>query len=141
MKLNILITEAESLIKEKSGKDVSLQIIDEKTIQVGYKLKTKVPLLGELSKDVIIDLTIDKLTDETLYLTYAAKGNGMEFVLKGLLAALPTFSKQQLIENDGNNSLIVHLNEIPQIHNALQFIEINTFQFKNDMIIIDFDVK
>ena len=50
MKLQIPLTEATSLVKEKTGQDVALEIINSNTVKLGYKLKVKVPLLGEVSK-------------------------------------------------------------------------------------------
>ena len=69
MTLVVPIQEAISLIKDKSGKDVSLKIVDRNTINVGYTISKNVPFIGNISKGVDVNVTIDKVIDNNLVIT------------------------------------------------------------------------
>lgn len=138
MNLNIPISEAEALIATKTGKSVSLQVIDEKTIRAIYSIKVK--LLGTISK-ISLDLTIDKIIGETLYLSFKTTGIGIDLILKGLLKALPSFCGPKMLENNAPESLIVHLDEIPKVHNTLQNVDITAIKFLDDKAVAEFNMK
>lgn len=137
MELQIPLIEASRLVNAKSGKDIALTVINSKTIQVGYDVKVKVPILGEMSKNVVLDVTIDKLVGEKLHLSYSARGMGMDLILKGLLAVLPT----SCVVADGHNTLILDLSKIESAHKVLSQIEVEDIMFKDECMIADFTVK
>lgn len=131
-------TEAVALVKAKSGKDITLAIVDDKTVSVGYDIKLNMPFVGVLSKTVVLNITVLKIDGDKLYLKYVADGAGIELVLKGMLAALPTFGNSNLIEVQGGNILILHLGEIEQIHRLFQQVQVSDISFKEDSVFVDF---
>lgn len=141
MTLNIPIQEAISLIKEKSGKDVSLKVVDKNTINVGYTISKSVPLIGSISKKVDLNVTIDKVIDNNLYLHYATGLFGGDLILDKLLSALPSFTNSEIVDKDHNGGLIVHLNKIKKIQKFAEQIELKSISFGEDSIISDFIVK
>jgi len=141
MKLQIPLTEACCIVKEKTGQDVTLEIKNNSTIKLGYKLKVKVPFMGEISKTVECDMTIEKIEGETLYLQYAAAGIGIDMILKGIITASPVLSSKQIVEPIDGNRLKVCLGEIEKVHEALEKVTVKEICFVNENVEIDFCLK
>lgn len=60
MTLQIPIQEAISLIREKSGKDIRLMVVDNNTMNVGYEINKKVPIIGNVTKKVDVNVFFTK---------------------------------------------------------------------------------
>lgn len=138
MKLQIPITEACRIVKDKTGQDVNLGIKSNNTINLDYKLKVKVPFLGEVSKTVDCDVTIENVDGEILCLKYATAGIGIDMILKGIIAASPALSSKQIVEPLEGNRLKVNLGEIEKIHETLEKVTVNQICFVNENVEIDF---
>lgn len=65
MVLNVPVNEAVEMIKAKANKPISLRIVNAKTINVGYEVSVKLPLIGNKSKNITIDFIIDKVVTQT----------------------------------------------------------------------------
>ena len=141
MKLQIPITEACRIVKDKTGKDVNLGIKSNDTINLGYKLKVKVPFLGELSKTVDCDVTIENVDNEIIYLKYTTAGIGIDMILKGIIAASPLLSTKLVIETLDRNRLKINLREIEKVHEVLEKITVNGINFINEHVEIGFELK
>ena len=87
------------------------------------------------------DLTVKDLKDEVLYLNYASEQVGVDLILQGLLKFLPSFVDMRMIERREGNCLAVHLEQIEQVHNALQQIDVVGICFDATNAIIDFHMK
>ena len=136
MQLQIPLSEITGIIKAKYGVDVMLQAISEKTFSVGYEISIIV-----YKKTVTVDLTIEDLKDEVLYLNYASEQVGVDLILQGLLKFLPSFIDMRMIERRDGNCLAVHLEQIEQVHKALQQIDVVGICFDAANAIIDFHMK
>ena len=141
MTLQIPIQEVISLIKDKSGKDVSLKVVDKNTINVGYTISKSVPFIGNISKVVDVNVTIDKVIDNDLYLRYATGILGGDYIVDKLLSSLPLFTSSEIVDKDHNSGLIVHLNKIKKIQKFAEQIELKSISFGEDSVISDFTVK
>lgn len=141
MKLQIPITEACHIVKEKTGQDVTLEIKSNGTINLGYKLKVKVPFLGEVSKTVDCDITVENFDGEILYLKYATAGIGIDLILKGIIAASPALSTKKVIEPLDGNRLKINLGEIEKVHEVLEKVTVNGINFINENVEIYFCLK
>ena len=141
MTLKFPIQEAISLIKDKSGKDVSLKVVDKNTITVGYTISKTVPLIGSISKEVDVNVIIDKVIDNNLYLRYATGILGGDIIVDKLLSTLPSFTNLEIVDKDRNGGLIVHLNKIKKIQKFAEQIELKSITFGEDSVISDFIVK
>ena len=136
MQLQIPLSEITDIVKAKYGVDVMLQAISEKTLRVGYEISIIV-----CKKTVTVDLTVEDLKDEVLYLNYASEQVGVDLILQGLLKFLPSFVDMRMIERREGNRLAVHLEQIEQVHNALQQIDVVGIWFDATNAIIDFHMK
>ncbi len=141
MKLHLPINEAVSLIKEKSGKEVMLKAIDAKTINIGYKLSTTVPLLGEISKVVDLDVVVDRVANDTLFLHYTTGSAGGDMLLGLLLSAFPLLNDSDIVDKKDDQGLVVHLDKIEKIEKVVDLFDLKSVSFDSGHIIADFITK
>ena len=141
MTLQLPIPEAQSLIKQNSGQSISLRVINDNTINVGYPVQVNVPLIGNVSKNVSLDVTIDKVADKDVFLHYATGVFGGDTLLDMLLTAIPILNKTPALQKQEGTGLILHLNEIKWVKESLKQIEIKSLKFANDIINIGFTTK
>lgn len=141
MTLQLPVSEAMSLIKQNSGQNISLQVVNEKTINVSYPVQVNVPLLGRMSKNVSLDLIVDKIEDKDVFLHYATGVFGGDTLLDMILTAIPILNKTPALQRQDGGGLIVHLNEIKWVKESLKQIVIKNLKFANDNIAIGFTTK
>lgn len=139
MKLQISITEAVELIKQKSGKTVMLKVANDNTITIGYEINVRVPIIGNVRKNVNIDVTIDKVEKDDVFLHYSVAMHGGDAIVSSLLSVFA--NDIRIIEKCDNGGLVLHLREIEQARKALQHVEIKSISFSADTALVDFKVK
>lgn len=139
MILQVPITEAVSLIKRKTGKAVSMKVVNNSTINVGYQINVKVPLLGHISKNVHMDVTIDKIENNDVFLHYSMRMPGADTVVNTLLAFFA--NDIHIVERCDNSCLVIHLYEIEEARKVLDKIDINSVTFDDNAALVQFDVK
>lgn len=84
MKLSVDYAEIIALVKEKSGKEITLSTLNEKTVKVGYIMKVKVPFMNKcLSSTFDIDVTYEMFVGEDVCLSYNG-GKGLDMVIEGV---------------------------------------------------------
>ena len=138
MRLNVALNEAIDLIKVRVHQPVSLQIVRDDTIKVGYEVSVKIPLIGNKSKTINIDFTIDKVDDSTVYIHYSTGILGGDSVINVLLSFLPAVKDSKVVDRYDDGHIAVHLMEINQLRDMLEKIKINSISFGQDNIVIDF---
>ena len=142
MKLLIDFTELAVLACEAINKppDLTLSCVDNKTVKVSMTNDIVIPIVG-ITKSVTtsIDLTIEKLEGEDLYVTYD-EGFRNNPLVNGLLAFLPRW-EVGAVELYQRSKAIVHLAKIGQAHEALKKVEIKDIHFEEDLMLVDFDLK
>lgn len=141
MKLSVDYAEIIAAAKEKTGKEITLSTLNDKTVKVGYVMKVKVPFMNKyLSTTFDIDVTYEKLVGEDVYLSYNG-GKGLDMVIEGVKNLVPQLKDIEIIEFAGNNKVIVHLGKIEKAHEALEKISINDVHFTNECINVFFCLK
>lgn len=141
MKLSIDYAEIIALAKEKTGKEITISALNDKTIKVGYVMKVKIPLTSKyLSTTFDIDVTYEKLVGEDVYLSYNG-GKGLDMVIEGVKSLIPQLKDIEIIEFAGNNNVIVHLGEIEKAHEALEKIAVNDVNFTDKGVTVEFSLK
>ena len=142
MKLLIDFTELAVLACEAINKplDLTLSCVDNKTVKVSMTNDIVIPIVG-ITKSVTtsIDLTIEKLEGEDLYVTYD-EGFKNNPIVNGLLAFLPKW-EVGAVELYQRSKAIVHLAKIEQVHEALENVEIKDIHFEEDLMLVDFELK
>ena len=142
MKLLIDFPELAGFAREVINKslELTLSCVDNKTIKVSMTNHIVIPIVG-ITKSVTtsIDLTIEKLEGEDLYMTYD-EGFRNNPLVNGLLAFLPKW-EVGAVELYQRSKAIVHLAKIEQAHEALKKVEIKDIHFEEDLMLVDFDLK
>lgn len=142
MKLLIDFPELAGFAQEaiKKPLDLTLSCVDNKTIKVSMTNDIVIPIVG-ITKSVTtsIDLTIEKLDGEDLYVTYD-EGFRNNPLVNGLLAFLPKW-EVGAVELYQRSKAIVHLAKIEQAHEALKKVEIKDIHFEEDLMLVDFELK
>ena len=130
-----------SLIKQNSGQTINLRVVNENTINVGYLITVKVPVLGQVSRNVSLDLIVDEVADKDLFLHYATGVFGVDTLLDMMLSAIPVLSKTTVLQKQKDGGLVVHLNEIKWVKDSLKQIELKSLKFANDTISVGFSAR
>lgn len=140
MTLYIPYTELQDILKAKTGKDVLLRTINEKTVSFDYDLNMKLPVIRTVSKTVWLNVTVNKLVDEELHLTYEA-GRGGDVFIKALQKVIPSAKYSSYVDFLDNKKIIVHLYRVEEFHKALQQLKVDSLIFKEDKVVLMLKVK
>ena len=141
MKLSVNYAEIITLAKEKTGKEITLTTLNDKTVRVGYVMKVKVPFMNKyLSTTFDIDVTYEKLVGEDVYLSYNG-GKGLDMVIEGVKNLVPQLKDIKIIELASGNNVIVHLGKIENAHEALEKIIVNDVMLNSEGVYVEFSLK
>ena len=138
MTLQLPVSEAMALIKQNSGRDINLSIVNSDTVDVGYTIGVNVPVIGYISKTFNINVTVDKVRNNNVFLHYSTGIPGNDTILNMVTSAMPVLSKEKMLQKQENGGLIVNLNEINCLRGSLNHIKINNLHFSNNNIQINF---
>lgn len=141
MILDIPVNEAIEIIKAKAHKPISLRTVNESTINAGYEVNVKVPLLGPISKTISIDIIIDKVVDTDIFFHCSTGIAAGDSVIKALLSYFMTSNDSKVIDVHDNGHITAHLKEIKQLEGVLEKIRLNSLSFGQDSIFADFIPK
>lgn len=141
MILNVSLEEAARLIKTQTGWSINLRIVNSDTIAVGYEVKINIPILGERSKTIELNLQVEKVENDIVFAQCADEEMGLDLILRGLLTALQSDGKHGLIEITDNSRLKIHLKEIEKLQAVLDKITIHAITFADNSILVDFCLK
>ena len=130
-------------IKSKTGHDVSMSFVDEKTIALGSVFKMMLPIVNnKVSKEISIKVSDIQLVGEKLQMHYDAG-----IMINLLSAFLKKILPSSVIENrvvdlpDNSTSFFVHLDKVEKAKQALQHIDFQGIHFKDTAAVIDFKLK
>lgn len=140
MNLNIPFSELISLIKAKTGQDVTVSRVADDTVKCGFVKTVKLPIVGERSMGVDLNLTIKQLVGEDLHLQYEG-GIGKDQLIEMALAAAKRTPHGKLFDTQDGRRIILHLGQIPQIRQALQQLDIRRVSFVGDAASAEFVLK
>lgn len=142
MQLTIPFSELKEMIKKKSGRslDFDLTTVDENTVKVSYEAKVKVKFIGEISKTFTINVCVDKIDGEDLYLSYDG-GLAINMIVDGILMLAPQLKNTEIVDFSQKSCVILHLAKIEEIHKILQQIDIQNILFTEDKLNIVFTLK
>ncbi|MGN0258170.1 MAG: hypothetical protein ACI4CA_07360 [Bacteroides sp.] len=111
MNIKLLYSELQSLVKSKTGRDIALSAIDERTVRVEAKVKVKVPLLGEIEKHIGVNVSVEQIEGNDIRLNYSG-GLGTDMIIGGLLTYVTSTPDVNMVEKTSGNGVVVHLAEI-----------------------------
>ena len=134
----IYYQEIHFLIKAKTGREIRLSAIDGRTVKAEAKVNVKVPLLGEIEKSIGVNVSVEKIEGNDIWLKYDG-GIGTDMIIGGLLSFLSSTAAMKMVEKTQGNGIVVHLDEIEEARKVLDVVELTDIVFMNDAM--DIEVK
>lgn len=138
MRLHISYSEANELIGSCTDQPITIGSSWGERLAVTYRYKTKVFLLGEVSKDVTIKFRVDSVSAHSLTLTVA---NG---ILGGVLAkALKSLSENSAMRfmTVYDSQVYIDLEQIPALASVIRYVNLTSVAPNQDDLQISFDIN
>lgn len=118
----------------------NLTTVNDNTVKVSYKAKVEVRFIGEISKTLSINVSVDKIEGEDIHLSYDG-GLGVDLVIGGILTLVPQLKNVEIADFSQKSRIILHLAKIEEVHRALQQIDVQNILFSEDKLNIVFALK
>ena len=140
MKATIEYSEIQSLVKSKTGREIGLSAIDERTVKAEAKVSVKVPFLGEIEKNIGVNVSVEKIEGNDVHLKYEG-GMGTDMIIGGLLTFLSSTPAMKMVEKTQGNRIVVHLNEIKEAQKVLEMVKLVAICFHDSGICIEGKIR
>ena len=136
MKIQIDFSEIQSLVKSKTGRELVLSAMNERTVKAETKVSMKVPLLGEIEKTIGLNVSVERIENNNVHLKYDGD-MGTDMIVGGLLTFLSSSSARKMVEKTEGNGIVVHLNEIEEARKVLDMVELADISFQNESAVVE----
>lgn len=136
MKTTIEYSEIQSLVKSKTGREIGLSAINERTVKAEAKVSVKVPFLGEIEKSIGVDVSVEKIEGNDVHLQYDG-GMGTDMIIGGLLTFLSSSPALKLMGKTQGNGIVVHLDEVEEARKVLDLVELTGIAFNDNAVDIE----
>ena len=136
MKATIEYSEIQSLVKSKTGREIGLSAIDERTVKAEAKVNVKVPFLGKIEKSVGVNVSVEKIEGNDVHLKYEG-GMGTDIIIGGLLSFLSSTPAMKVVEKMPGNGIVVHLNEVEEARKVLDIVELTIIEFQENGVTVE----
>ena len=122
MNIQIPYNELSGFVRDRFNQNLVMNFVDEKTISIGQEIR-----VAMLSKLVSVNLTVKQVSGNDVTLVYNG-GMGLDLLVK---AALKYFKEKMggLVEELDGNTLVVHLQKIEQLKDALKTVALGGLSF------------
>ena len=136
MKATIEYSEIQSLVKSKTGREIGLSAIDERTVKAEAKVSVKVPFLGKIEKSVGVNVSVEKIEGNDVHLEYEG-GMGTDMIIGGLLSFLSSTPAMKVVEKTQGNGIVVHLDEVEEARKVLDLVELTGIMFQEKGVTVE----
>ena len=136
MKATIEYSEIQSFVKSKTGREIGLSVIDERTVKAEAKVNVKVPFLGEIEKSIGVNVSVEKIEGNDVHLKYDG-GMGTDMIIGGLLSFLSSTPAMKMVEKMPGNGIVVHLNEVEEARKVLDLVELTGIMFQEKCVTVE----
>ena len=136
MQVKFEYSEIQSLIKAKTGREIVLSAIDEQTVKAEAKVSVKVPFLGEIEKSIGVNVSVEKIESNDIWLKYDG-GMGTDMIIGGLLSFLSSTAAMKMVEKTQGNGIVVHLYEVEEARKALDVVELTNIVFQEKGVTVE----
>ena len=136
MKATIEYSEIQSFVKVKTGREIGLSAIDDRTVKAEAKVSVKVPFLGEIEKSIGVNVSVEKIEGNDVHLQYEG-GMGTDMIIGGLLTFLSSSPALKLMLKTQGNGIVVHLDEVEEARKVLDLVELTGIAFNDNAVDIE----
>lgn len=136
MKATIEYSEIQSFVKVKTGREIGLSAIDDRTVKAEAKVSVKVPFLGEIEKSIGVRVSVEKIEGNDVHLKYEG-GMGTDMIIGGLLTFLSSSPAMKMVEKTQGNGIVVHLYEVEEVRKALDVVELTNIVFQEKSVTVE----
>ena len=136
MQATIEYSEIQSLVKSKTGREIGLSAIDERTVKAEAKVNVKVPFLGKIEKSVGVNVSVEKIEGNDVHLKYDG-GMGTDMIIGGLLTFLSSSPALKLMLKTQGNGIVVHLDEVEEARKVLDLVELTGIMFQEKGVTVE----
>lgn len=136
MKITFVFSEIQSLVKFRTGREIVLSAIDERTVKAEAKVSVKVPFIGEIEKNIEVNVSVERLDGTNVYLRYD-NGIGTDMIINGLFIFLSSTPAMKIVEKAQKNGIVIHLSEIKEARRVLDMLELTSIIFQNNSVVIE----
>ena len=136
MQATIEYSEIQSLVKSKTGREIGLSAIDERTVKAEAKVNVKVPFLGKIEKSVGVNVSVEKIEGNDVHLKYEG-GMGTDIIIGGLLSFLSSTPAMKVVEKTPGNGIVVHLDEVEEARKVLDLVELTGIMFQEKGVTVE----
>ena len=136
MQATIEYSEIQSLVKSKTGREIGLSAIDERTVKAEAKVNVKVPFLGKIEKSVGVNVSVEKIEGNDVHLKYEG-GMGTDMIIGGLLTFLSSSPALKLMGKTQGNGIVVHLDEVEEARKVLDLVELIGIMFQETGVTVE----
>ena len=136
MQATIEYSEIQSLVKSKTGREIGLSAIDERTVKAEAKVNVKVPFLGKIEKSVGVNVSVEKIEGNDVHLKYDG-GMGTDMIIGGLLSFLSSTPAMKVVEKTQGNGIVVHLDEVEEARKVLDLVELIGIMFQETGVTVE----
>ena len=131
--VSVPVEELNSLVRGKSGRDITLTAEAPDKITLSYAGKVDLPMLGEQNMNFSADFKVVDVTGDHLVLQLdsgAAMNLAADAVAPYVLKRLPA----DLVDSFSNGRAVINLSAIPQLKRQLKSMDIVGFSIDSDEI-------
>ena len=136
MQVKFEYSEIQSLVKSKTGREIGLSAIDERTVKAEAKVSVKVPFLGEIEKSIGVNVSVEKIEGNDIWLKYDG-GMGTDMIIGGLLSFLSSTTAMKMVERTQGNGIVVHLYDVEEARKALDVVELTNIVFQEKGVTVE----
>ena len=137
MQVKIEFYELQSLVRQKTGREIVLSAVDGQTVKVEAKVEVKVPLLGKIEKNIGMNVSVEQIEGNDIWLKYDG-GMGTDMLVGALLTFLASDPEAaKMMEKTPGNGIVVHLDEIKEARKVLDMVELTNIVFQEKGVIVE----
>ena len=136
--MNIILDyqEIQSLVRQKTGREIALSAINERTVKAEAKVSVKVPFLGEIEKSIGVNVSVEKIEGNDVHLKYDG-GMGTDMIIGGLLTFLSSSPAMKMVGKTQGNGIVVHLDEVEEARKVLDLVELTGIMFQEKGVTVE----
>ena len=141
MQVKIEFYELQSLVRQKTGREIVLSAVDGQTVKVEAKVEVKVPLLGKIEKNIGMNVSVEQIEGNDVRLKYDG-GMGTDMLVGALLTFLASDPEAaKMMEKTPGNGIVVHLDEIKEVRKVLEVVELTDIVVQDNAVDIEGKLK